>query len=103
MSYGYNEDSPMLKIDTEHNRHEDRFTISMTMKSLHDQTAKQADRYLKELIAQGLKTAVMQHYPQIQVIVDELIHSHEMRLEFERIIKEEFAKKVKQSIEDMFG
>lgn len=92
-----------VTINTSFDRKERLFNISVAMHSLDMLTAKQADTHLKGLIAQALKTAVMEKFGSIQNIVDEVIHSPEMRLEFENILKEEFRKRAAEHVKDMFG
>lgn len=99
----FDPNNPDLTIDTRFNKMDRTFNISVAIHSLDTLTAKQADTYLKGLIAQALKTAVMEKFGSIQSIVDEVIHSDSMRTEFEAILKEEFRKRAAEHVKDMFG
>lgn len=99
----FDPNNPDLTVHAHIDRKDQLFNISVAARNLHDMTAKQADIYLKGLIAQALKNAVMQHYPAILRLVDEAIHADGMREQIEKVVLEEVAKRAKQSIDDMFG
>ena len=96
-------EEPNVRIDTRSHPRDGVYTIQVAMRNLHELTAKQADRYLKELIIQALKTAVREKYSAIQSIVDEIIHSDDTRRLIEDTIRAEIAEQTKKSIKDMFG
>lgn len=60
-------------------------------------------RYLTELLANAIKTAVREKYYEIQSVVDEVILSEEIRDLMKQIISDEIKKITEQSIKDMFG
>lgn len=96
-------DEPVLKIDTNLNKRDQTFNITVTMRSIDSLTEKQASVYLKGLIANALKSAVMEKYGSIQSLVDEVVYSSYTRSELEKIIREEFVKKAAEHVKDMFG
>ena len=92
-----------LRIDTRTNLKNGQYTINVMMRDLDQLTAKQAEIYLKSLIAKALQTAVMENYSSIQRIVDEFIHSDECRKLIEDSIKAEIKRRTDEAIKDMFS
>lgn len=77
--------------------------IEVAFHSLAEKTEKQASEYLNHLIAQVVKQAVMVQFGSIQRIVDEAIHSDEMKTRIYEIIEEEMKRKAEEIIKEMFG
>lgn len=99
----FDPNNPNLTIDTSFDKQDRTFNISVAIHSLDTLTAKQADTYLKELIAQALKTAVMERYGAIQRLVDEFIHSGDVEEKIQSILLEEFRKRAAEHVKSMFG
>lgn len=96
-------DDENVRIDTRSRPFDGVYTIQVAMHNLHELTAKQADRYLKDLIIQAIKTAVREKYSSIQSIVDEVILSDDTRKLIGDTIRAEIAEQTKRSIKEMFG
>lgn len=99
----FNPDNDNLRFETSSDHKKSQYIIRIMMRDLDNMVAKQAEQYLKELIAKALQTAVMEKYSLIQSIVDRVIFESSTRIMIENKITEEVAKRVKESMDDMFG
>lgn len=92
-----------IRIDTRSDNKSGQYIIRVMMRDMDQMVAKQAEQYLKSLIAKALQTAVMEKYSMIQSIVETVILDSSTRTMIENKITEEIAKRVKENVDDMFG
>jgi len=92
---------PEIKVQTSIDNRTQLYKIDI---ALHDLVSHQrVKQYLGEMLAEVIKTALMEHYGDIQKIVDEVVFSPETRKLVEDSIRNEVAKLANQAIQDMFG
>jgi predicted RNA-binding protein YlqC (UPF0109 family) len=92
-----------LRFETSPDHKNGQYIIKVMMRDMDQMVAKQAEQYLKGLIANALKTAVMMAFPSIQKRVDDFIMSDATRQFIESELRDELKKVVDEHVKDMFG
>lgn len=93
----------MTEIRTESNPHRNTMTIEVTVASLMSKTQKEADLYLRELIAQTLKMILDSRHSEIQKIVDEIFYSEVTKEYIVTEIRSRISAEIGLAVKDLFG
>lgn len=92
-----------IKIQSSLDRRTYLATIEVILDDFAVKTQRQAELYLKELIANALKAAVTTQHDNLQRLIDNEINNQETKILIKNIIEQEIRTRVKSNIDDMFG